>query len=201
MTGGPLFDGSLQLTVRLVGPAAVTPGASGGPGASSSSVTVTVIGWSAVFSRAPAPLVARTSTSYSLSPPASVGASWFGADLNVSSPVAESSENLDWSAPPAIVYPVTLSSASPSVASTVPAPVWFSAALNVADEVNVGDALASVVPVPDADQSLSPSAFLASTCTSYVVFSARSSIVLLVPDTFVSPAVKAPLSPTRYCRS
>ena len=83
----------------------------------------------------------------------------------------------------------------------MPAANWFSAVLNVADEVNVGDALASVVPVPDADQSLSPSSFLASTCTSYVVFSSRSSMVLLVPDTFVSPAVKAPLSPTRYCRS
>ncbi len=75
MTGGPLFDGSLQLTVRLVGPAAVTPGASGGPGASSSSVTVTVIGWSAVFARAPAPLVARTSTSYALFPPADASSS------------------------------------------------------------------------------------------------------------------------------
>ena len=102
MTGGPLFDGSLQLTVRLVGPAADTPGASGGPGASASSVTVTVIGWSAVFSRAPVPLVARTSTSYSLSPPASVGASWFGAATNVSSPVAATIENVAASAPPAI---------------------------------------------------------------------------------------------------
>ena len=75
MIGGPLFDGALQLTVRLVGPAADTEGALGAAGGSASSVTITVIGWSAVFSRAPVPLVARTTTSYALFPSASAGSS------------------------------------------------------------------------------------------------------------------------------
>ena len=70
MIGGPLFDGSLQLTVRLVGPAADTEGALGAAGGSATSVTVTVIVWSAIFSRAPVPLVACTSTSYALFPSA-----------------------------------------------------------------------------------------------------------------------------------
>ena len=68
----------------------------------STSVTVTVIGWSAVFTRAPVPLVARTSTSYVLLSSASVGASKFGAAVNVSTPVKGTIENAAWSAPPAI---------------------------------------------------------------------------------------------------
>ena len=43
------------------------------------------------------------------------------------------------------------SSVSPSVASTVPAAVWFSAASNVAEEENAGAALASVLPLPASD--------------------------------------------------
>ena len=54
---------------------------------------------------------------------------------------------------------------SPSVASTVPAVVWFSAASNVAEEENDGAALASVVPVPESDQSPVPSSLVARTCT------------------------------------
>ena len=68
MIGGPLFDGSPQVTVRLVGPAADTEGALGAAGGSASSVTVTVIDWSAVFSRSSVPLVARTTTSYVVVP-------------------------------------------------------------------------------------------------------------------------------------
>ena len=60
---GPAFAGGAQDTVTLVTPAADTEGAAGTPGASpSASVTVTVIVWSAVVTRAPAPLVARTTT-------------------------------------------------------------------------------------------------------------------------------------------
>ena len=63
MTGGPAFAGGSQVTVTLVTPADTTLGTAGAPGASpSTSVTVTVIGWSAVFTRASAPLVARTTT-------------------------------------------------------------------------------------------------------------------------------------------
>ena len=63
MIGGPAFDGAAQETFRLVAEADDTEGVAGAPGASpASSVTVTVIVWSAVFSRAPVPLVARTTT-------------------------------------------------------------------------------------------------------------------------------------------
>ena len=63
MIGGPAFDGAAQETFTLVTEADDTVGVAGAPGASpASSVTVTVIVWSAVFSRAPVPLVARTTT-------------------------------------------------------------------------------------------------------------------------------------------
>ena len=63
MIGGPAFAGGTQDTVTLVTPADTTLGAAGTPGASPpTSVTVTVIVWSAVFTRASAPLVARTTT-------------------------------------------------------------------------------------------------------------------------------------------
>ena len=64
MIGGPSFEGAAQVTVTLVTEADVTVTVIGTPGASPASfVTVTVIGWSAVFTRAPVPLVARTTTS------------------------------------------------------------------------------------------------------------------------------------------
>ena len=63
MTAGPAFAGAVQLAVTLLSDAADTAGTGGTPGASpATSVTVTVIVWSAVFSRAPVPLVARTTT-------------------------------------------------------------------------------------------------------------------------------------------
>ena len=55
--------------------------------------------------------------------------------------------------------------ASSSDATTVPTVVWFSAGLNIAAEVNEGAALASVSPLPEADQPPVPSAFVARTCT------------------------------------
>ena len=57
------------------------------------------------------------------------------------------------------------SSASLSVARTVPAAVWLSAASNVADELNAGAALASVEPLPESDQEPVPSSLVARTCT------------------------------------
>ena len=69
---------------------------------SSALVTVTVIVWSAVIARVPAPLVARTVTSWMLSVPESCGSSKFGADLNVSSPEVAPISNRAWSAPPVI---------------------------------------------------------------------------------------------------
>ena len=63
MTAGPAFAGAVQLAITLLSDADVTVGTAGTPGASpATSVTVTVIVWSAVFSRAPVPLVARTTT-------------------------------------------------------------------------------------------------------------------------------------------
>ena len=63
MIGGPAFDGAVQATVTLLTEADATVGVAGAPGASpATSVTVTVIVWSAVFNRAPVPLVARTTT-------------------------------------------------------------------------------------------------------------------------------------------
>ena len=63
MIAGPAFEGAVQDTFRLVAEAVDTEGVAGAPGASpASSVTVTVIVWSAVFSRTPVPLVARTTT-------------------------------------------------------------------------------------------------------------------------------------------
>ena len=68
MIGGPAFAGAVQAAVTLVTDAADTIGAAGTPGAEvrrrspATSVTVTVIVWSAVFARAPVPLVARTTT-------------------------------------------------------------------------------------------------------------------------------------------
>ena len=104
------------------------------PGASASSVTVTVIGWSAVFSRAPVPLVARTTTSYVVVP---VGVRRRLVvrrrhERQLPGP-GDDREPVEASAPPSIVYPVTLSSVSASDAATVPAAVWFSAASNVAE--------------------------------------------------------------------
>ena len=69
---------------------------------SSALVTVTAIVWSAVIARVPAPLVARTVTSWMLSVPESCGSSKSGADLNVSSPVVAPISNRAMSAPPAI---------------------------------------------------------------------------------------------------
>ena len=61
--GGPALDGADQFTLRLVADPADTVGAPGLPGASvSTSVTVTVIVWSAVMIRVPVPLVACTVT-------------------------------------------------------------------------------------------------------------------------------------------
>ena len=63
MISGPALSGADQLTFKLVTDAGDTDGASGAPGASvSSSITVTVIVWSAVITRASLPLVARTTT-------------------------------------------------------------------------------------------------------------------------------------------
>ena len=63
MIGGPALGGAAQATVTLLTEADDTAGVAGAPGASpSSSVTVTVIVWSAVFSRTPVPLLARTTT-------------------------------------------------------------------------------------------------------------------------------------------
>ena len=63
MIAGPGFGGAVQVTVTLVTEADDTVGASGTPGASSSTfVTVTAIVWSVVFFRSPVPLVARTTT-------------------------------------------------------------------------------------------------------------------------------------------
>ena len=63
MTAGPALAGADQLTFRLVSDAADTAGAAGAEGSSPlTSVTVTVIDCSAVFSRVPMPLVACTVT-------------------------------------------------------------------------------------------------------------------------------------------
>ena len=63
MIGGPAFVGAVHVAVTLVTEADDTVGATGTPGASPpTSVTVTVIVWSAVFTRAPVPLIARTTT-------------------------------------------------------------------------------------------------------------------------------------------
>ena len=63
MIAGPALSGSDQLTFRLVTDAADTDGADGAEGASPpTSATATVIACVAVFSRVPAPLVARTVT-------------------------------------------------------------------------------------------------------------------------------------------
>ena len=66
---------------------------------------------------------------------------------------------------------------------------------------NTGALLAEVLPLPEADQGLSPSALVARTCTSYAVFMVRPVIVAVVPVWFCGPLVKLPLSPTRYRRS
>ena len=63
MIVGPAFTGGTQDTVTLLTPVDTTVGAAGTPGASPpTSVTVTVIVWSAVFTRSSVPLVARTTT-------------------------------------------------------------------------------------------------------------------------------------------
>ena len=94
--------GADQRTIRLVTDSADTVGASGVPGGSFTSVTVTEIVWSTVFTRPDPPLVARTTTSYTLLRPESCGTSKFGAVLNVSTPVDDTIENNDASAPPSI---------------------------------------------------------------------------------------------------
>ena len=101
-----MFEGSAQVTVRLLDVDPVIVG-SGTPGGSATSVTVTVSVRTALRTRAPVPLVALTVTTYSLFPAAldgsalsaSVGLSWFGAARNVSTP-ASVIENFAASAPP-----------------------------------------------------------------------------------------------------
>ena len=66
-----------------------------------------------------------------------------------------------------------------SEAATVPTAARFSRALNVAGEVNDGAAFASVEPLPEPDQPLVPSPFVARTCTLYSVSSASCVIVAL----------------------
>ena len=130
--------GAVHVTRRLVTAVATTVGTAGFAGGSSSSCTVTTTVRDVVLCRSPLPLVALTSSTYSLSPAAfagvvlsaSSGTSWFGAALNASAPVISSSSNSPWSTPPLSVYPVTLSSASLSLACTVPTSVWFSATSN-----------------------------------------------------------------------
>ena len=72
------------------------------------------------------------------------------------------------------------SPASESVASTVPAAVWFSAASNAASELNAGAALASVAPLPASDHEPVPSSLVARTCTWWEVFSDRPDSVAVV---------------------
>ena len=62
---GPVFAGAVQVTARLVNEAALTVGASGASGGSSTSVTVTVIVCSDVIARSavpPVPAAVRMST-------------------------------------------------------------------------------------------------------------------------------------------
>ena len=64
MSGPPFRPGFTQVAVRLVAEpsTAVTVGFAGVSVCSSAFITVTVIVWSAVFTRASVPLVARTTT-------------------------------------------------------------------------------------------------------------------------------------------
>ena len=80
---------------------------------------------------------------------------------------------------------MTLSSASASVAVTVPAAVVFSATLNASGLLNVGASFgaAVVVAVAVADQLLRPSALLARTPTWYSVAAVRPVSARLVPTT------------------
>ena len=80
--------------------------------------------------------------------------------------------------------------------------IWV-APLAVAERpVGAPGALVAVVrPVPATDQSPSPSALVARTCTSYDVSAARLPMAALVPVTFCGPSVKFPLVPARYCTS
>ena len=83
-------------------------GRPGAPGGSSSLVTVTTTVCGVVFARSPLPLVALTSSTYSLLPASfagavlstSSGSSWFGAALNASAPVISSRSNSPRSTPP-----------------------------------------------------------------------------------------------------
>ena len=140
------MSGASQVAVRLVDEpeTASSLGLSGLADCSSASVTVTVIVWSAVITRVPVPLVAWTVTSWTLSVPKSCGSSKFGADLNVSSPVVPSISNraLVRAAGDRVAGDVVIVSSSD--ASTVPAVVWFSAASNVAEDVNDGAVLSSL---------------------------------------------------------
>ena len=98
---------SLHVTVRLVGEAGSTVGASGVSGGSSSSPTVTTMVCLELFSRSFWPLTAITTSTYSLLPALfdgvvlslSSGASWFGAVLKLKVPVA-SMANFSLSTPP-----------------------------------------------------------------------------------------------------
>ena len=60
-----------------------------------------------------------------------------------------------------------------------------------------GCAGVGVLPVPAADQPLSPSALLARTCTWYSVSAVRALIAAVVPVKSCGPSVQLPLVPTR----
>ena len=105
-----------------------------------------------VSARRPAPLVAATTTTYSLLPgglagavlSASHGLSKSGAAMNVSAPAA-STANRSASAPPARVYPCTASPGSASTAATVPTAATFSATSKRAALRMVGPWLSSSI--------------------------------------------------------
>ena len=196
-----MFAGGVQVTWTLLIETGSTA-AAGGPGGSSTSMTVTRIALSVVRERSPVPLVALTTSTYSLfaasfaglSLARSPGSSQLGACLNANAPLSSSSANRAPSTPLAIAYRCTVSSGSESAAATVPACVSFSSTLKVADAgVNMGDALPSVRPVPESDHGLVPSALVARTCTSYSVFWPRA--VMVAESAGNSPSVTSVQSP------
>ena len=85
-------------------------------------------------------------------------------------------------------------SPSPSVAATVPtgAPAsLFSSTVSVDAPSKDGTVCARpVVPLPDADQPLAPSALTACTCTRYAVSAFRSEIVVFVRVSVCSCAIQ-----------
>ena len=119
-------------------------------------------------------------------------------------PLAESMVNFDESAPSRVYVSVSLSASVAVTTAPMCVVVKTASSTNVSLKLRVSEAFANtgavldglpVDPDPAVDQGLSPSLFVARTCTWYEVPAVRLPMLALVPVWSCGPSVQ-PVSPT-----